>query len=132
MDEFTKKVNEFHAAFGLVRQIGGVGPCIPPLDVSLLRIQCLVEEVGELAHGLAKKDKAEVLDALVDIQYFLSGTIVACGMGQIFQEAFEIIHQNNMSKLGPDGKPIYDSSGRVCKPEGFKPPDLGPLLRVWG
>ena len=130
MDNFTKQVADFHHAFELHDQ-SSREPRTPPPEVGLLRVQCLIEEVGELAHAMGKKDKVEILDALVDIQYFLSGTVLACGMQYVFEAAFEEVHRTNMAKLGPDGKPIRDASGRVVKPKGWKPPELEFFAEGW-
>jgi predicted HAD superfamily Cof-like phosphohydrolase len=41
----------------------------------------------------------EQLDALCDLQYVLSGTILENGFTNIFDEAFDEVHRSNMSKL---------------------------------
>lgn len=131
MDRFAEQVDDFNQAFGLLDH-RATEPSVPPAEVNLLRIQCLVEEIGELAHALAQEDKAETLDALVDLQYFLSGTVLACGMHHVFEEAFAVVHAANMAKLDADGNPIRDASGRVVKPEGWVAPDLNKFVEeVW-
>lgn len=41
----------------------------------------------------------EVLDALIDLRYVLNGAVLSLGFEEIFDEAFEIVHANNMTKF---------------------------------
>jgi predicted HAD superfamily Cof-like phosphohydrolase len=105
----------------------------------LLRHELLNEELTEYFIACENGDKVGILDALVDIEYVLKGTIVSHGMQNVFNEAFKRVHENNMSKL-VDGKPLinevgtehYDPSksiGKVLKPKGYKPVDLSDLVQ---
>ena len=127
MDQFTTKVLEFHKAFELHDQTSGF-PVTPSPETCLLRISCLTEEISELGLAMGNKDRCEMLDALIDIQYFLSGTILACGMGEVFEEGFDRVHKTNMAKLGPDGRCVRDHNGRVQKPSDWKPPVFNDLV----
>ena len=131
-DEYIRQVEEFNTALDLHDHTASE-PSIPSLKTCLSRVQFLTEEVAELAHALGCGDLEKTLDALIDIQYFLSGTVIACGMQDVFVEAFQRVHRANMAKLGRDGRPIRDESGRVVKPEGWQPPDLSSLVEpeVW-
>jgi predicted HAD superfamily Cof-like phosphohydrolase len=104
----------------------------------LLRFELLKEEMLEYRKWAIKENKVEILDALVDIQYVLLGTVVAHGMQHIFEEAFNRVHSNNMSKL-VNGKPLineegtehYDPTkplGKVLKPKNYVPVDLSDLI----
>ena len=73
-----------------------------------------------------KAAKAALLKELCDLQYVLSGFAVTFGLP--FDEAFERVHESNMSKLGPDGKPIYREDGKVLKGPNYKKPDLSDLV----
>jgi predicted HAD superfamily Cof-like phosphohydrolase len=46
----------------------------------------------------------------------------------VFMEAFDRVHNSNMSKLGADGKPIYREDGKVLKGPNYKAPDLSDLV----
>lgn len=46
-----------------------------------------------------KVDLVEQLDALLDIQYILSGTVLENGFGKVFDDAFAEVHRSNMSKM---------------------------------
>lgn len=127
LDQYTKKVLTFHNAFGLDDQTSGY-PVVPSGDVGLLRVSCLTEEVSELGLAIGNKDRAAIIDALVDIQYFLSGTVLACGMADVFEEAFRRVHQTNMDKLDKNGKPVRDTNGRVVKPMDWQPPVFSDLV----
>lgn len=70
--------------------------------------------------------KAALLKELCDLQYVLSGFVVTFGLP--FDEAFKRVHESNMSKLGPDGKPIYRDDGKVLKGPNYKKPDLSDLV----
>ena len=85
-----------------------------------LRLDLIKEELSELKEAVEKKDIKEVADALTDILY------VTYGAGHAFcinlDKCFEEVQNSNMSKLGSDGKPIYNEQGKVMKgPDYFKP-----------
>ena len=87
----------------------------------------VVFRTANLEHALGF---VPVLDGLVDVLYVTIGTALSYGLGHVLMPAFFEVHKNNMSKLGPDGKPIKDASGKVVKPEGYVPVDLKPLLET--
>ena len=85
-----------------------------------LRLDLIKEELSELKEAIEKKDIKEVADALTDILYVTYGAGHAFGIN--LDKCFEEVQNSNMSKLGPDGKPIYNESGKVMKgPDYFKP-----------
>lgn len=73
-----------------------------------------------------KAAKAALLKELCDLQYVLSGFVVTFGLP--FDEAFKRVHESNMSKLGPYGKPVYREDGKVLKGPNYKKPDLSDLV----
>ena len=85
-----------------------------------LRLDLIREELSELEEAVAKKDIKEVADALTDILYVTYGAGHAFGIN--LDKCFEEVQNSNMSKLGSDGKPIYNANGKVMKgPDYFKP-----------
>lgn len=44
-------------------------------------------------------------------------------------EAYRRVHENNMSKVGPDGKVKRREDGKILKPEGYKTVDLSDLVQ---
>ncbi len=85
-----------------------------------LRFDLIREELSELKEAVEKKDIKEVADALTDILYVTYGAGHAFGIN--LDKCFEEVQNSNMSKLGSDGKPIYNEQGKVMKgPDYFKP-----------
>jgi predicted HAD superfamily Cof-like phosphohydrolase len=88
--------------------------------INSLRYDLIKEELEELKEAMENKDLLEVADALTDILYVTYGAGHAFGID--LDQCFEEVQSSNMSKLGEDGKPIYNESGKVMKgPKYFKP-----------
>ncbi len=92
-----------------------------PSDKTLkLRYDLIKEELDEFEDALKTKNLKEVADSLTDILYVTYGAGHAFGIN--LDKCFEEVQNSNMSKLGQDGKPIYNESGKVMKgPNYFKP-----------
>ena len=86
------------------------------------------EENEEYLEAAQKNDLIEVADALGDMLYILCGTILSHGMQHKISEVFKEIQRSNMSKLGPDGKPIYREDGKVLKGPNYFKPDIKGIL----
>ena len=92
----------------------------PNDKITSLRYDLIKEELGEFKEAIDKKDIKEVADALTDILYVTYGAGHAFGID--LDKCFEEVQNSNMSKLGKDGKPIYNENGKVMKgPNYFKP-----------
>ena len=92
----------------------------PSEDIVNLRYELITEELNELKDAISKRDIKEVADALTDILYVTYGAGHAFGID--LDKCFEEVQNSNMSKLGNDGKPIYNDKGKVMKgPNYFKP-----------
>ena len=92
----------------------------PNDKITSLRYELIKEELNELKEAIDKKDIKEVADALTDILYVTYGAGHAFGID--LDKCFEEVQNSNMSKLGNDGKPIYNDKGKVMKgPNYFKP-----------
>ena len=92
----------------------------PNDKITTLRYDLIKEELEELREALEKKDIKEVADALTDILYVTYGAGHAFGIN--LDKCFQEVQNSNMSKLGKDGKPIYNENGKVMKgPNYFKP-----------
>ncbi len=87
-----------------------------------LRIDLIKEELEELTQAMNDKNLLEVADALTDILYVTYGAGHAFGID--LDKCFDEVQNSNMSKLGEDGKPIYDESGKVMKGPNYFKPDL--------
>jgi predicted HAD superfamily Cof-like phosphohydrolase len=92
----------------------------PSEKITSLRHDLIREELDELKEAIDNKDIKEVADALTDILYVTYGAGHAFGIN--LNKCFEEVQNSNMSKLGSDGKPIYNDKGKVMKgPKYFKP-----------
>ena len=91
-----------------------------------LRLDLIREELLELEEAIEKKDIKEVADALTDILYVTYGAGHAFGIN--LDKCFEEVQNSNMSKLGSDGKPIYNEKGKVMKGPDYFKPDLSKFL----
>ena len=88
--------------------------------INKLRLDLIREELDELTEAMKNKDLLEVADALTDILYVTYGAGHAFGID--LDKCFQEVQNSNMSKLGTDGKPIYNERGKVMKgPQYFKP-----------
>ena len=96
--------------------------CFPNEKITSLRYELIKEELEELREAIDSKDIKEVADALTDILYVTYGAGHAFGIN--LDECFEEVQNSNMSKLGSDGKPIYNEKGKVMKGPGYFKPDL--------
>ena len=99
----------------------------PNEKIVQLRSDLIKEELDELNQAIKDKDIKEVADALADILYVTYGTGHAFGID--LDKCFEEVQQSNMSKLGTDGKPIYNDSGKVMKGPNYFKPDLSKFLK---
>tara|TARA_B100000282_G_C31437162_1_gene356259 strand:- start:143 stop:514 length:372 start_codon:yes stop_codon:yes gene_type:complete len=92
----------------------------PNDEITSLRYDLIKEELDEFREAIMKKDIKEVADALTDILYVTYGAGHAFGIN--LDKCFKEVQNSNMSKLGTDGKPIYNDKGKVMKgPNYFKP-----------
>ena len=88
--------------------------------INSLRLSLIQEELDELTKAMKENDTLEVADALTDILYVTYGAGHAFGIN--LDKCFDEVQKSNMSKLGKDGKPIYNENGKVMKgPDYFKP-----------
>ena len=127
------KVSEFHKAMGLAVNYEAYSSLLE------LRSKLIMEEAYEVKGAINEmlinlnygKDIehgqwAHLLKELCDLQYVLSGTVVALRRLNAvdFDVAFNRVHESNMSKFDEDGVPIKDSRGKVLKGPNYKAPNL--------
>jgi predicted HAD superfamily Cof-like phosphohydrolase len=91
-----KGVMDFHEKFN--SYIGST-PAIPDAQTCELRENLLQEELNEFTTAIENDDLVEATDALIDLQYVLSGAIIAFGLHNIAYDLFEEVQRSNMSKL---------------------------------
>jgi len=98
----------------------------PKDKITSLRYDLIKEELEELKEAIDKRDLKEVADALTDILYVTFGVGHAFGIN--LDNCFEEVQNSNMSKLGLDGKPIYNDKGKVMKGPKYFKPDLSKFV----
>ena len=98
----------------------------PDDKITSLRYDLIKEELEELKEAMDNRDIKEVADALTDILYVTYGAGHAFGID--LDKCFEEVQNSNMSKLGSDGKPIYNDMGKVMKGPNYFKPDLGKFV----
>ena len=114
-----ESVKKFMETFGQeIREKAG----FPNEKITTLRYDLIKEELDELKEAMENKDIKEVADALTDILYVTYGAGHAFGVD--LDKCFEEVQNSNMSKLGSDGKPLYNDKGKVMKGPNYFKPDL--------
>ena len=120
------KLNIFHRAFKHPLGLNYPKPQPYADDVKNLRRSLIQEEYKELMYAISNQDDDDVLKELCDLVYVCVGFAVTYGWS--FDAAFNRVHQSNMSKLDPDGNPIYREDGKVIKSSCYEPPKLMDLV----
>ena len=118
-----EKVKKFMQTFG---QEVKIKASFSDEKTNQLRLDLISEELEELKNAIASKDLLEVADALTDILYVTYGAGHAFGIN--LDKCFDEVQNSNMSKLGSDGKPIYNETGKVMKGPDYFKPDLSKFL----
>ena len=118
MSNFTD-VKTFMETFG---QIVRTKPQFPDEKTMQLRYDLIREELNELEQAMKTRNLKEIADALTDILYVTYGAGFAYGID--LDKCFKEVQRANMSKLGTDGKPIYNEKGKVMKGPNYSEPNL--------
>lgn len=115
MTPWYEMVREFHLAFG--HKVGD-HPAALSHQERVHRHGFMAEELQEFLDAEGVELQA---DAVIDLIYFAIGTMV--NMGVEPGKLFDIVHEANMTKLWPDGRPRHrDEDGKVLKPPGWRDP----------
>ena len=118
-----EKVGLFMSTFGQeVKKKSGLSSD----KINSLRLSLIQEELDELTKAIKENDIVEVADALTDILYVTYGAGQAFGIN--LDKCFDQVQKSNMSKLGKDGKPIYNEHGKVMKGPDYFKPDLSKFI----
>ena len=122
LTNFQKIRDEFNIAFGVKNNFT---PQIDLFDkdpeLVKYRLSLINEEVQELNDAISNKDFAETIDALADILYVVYGAASTFGINA--DDAFDLVHRSNMSKLCSTEKEaqetveFYKKDGRYDSPD---------------
>ena len=120
-------------------------PRVPSRDEIMFRLRFLAEELRELGEALGavvdttigwvgptkppEVALADALDALVDQDYVLKGTVLQLGLGDVYPEAWRRVHTANLLKV-PGVKSTRGYGKDVIKPPGWTAPDLADLVTL--
>lgn len=124
------RIKEFHRVFAPAQL--KPYPVLREPEIAALRIRLIEDELEELRQAIADGDIVEIADALADLNYVVYGTAAAYGIDA--DACYAEVHRSNMSKAGPDGKPIVSDgtdgwpAGKVLKGPNYTPPDLVHIL----
>jgi len=117
-----RSVREFHETFGLQQHDR---PTPIPAELAAIRQRLLDEEVGEVAEAVHGGRLDEIAHELADVVYVAYGTAITYGID--LDAVLAEIHRANMSKLGPDGRPLV-RDGKVQKGPNFQRADVAAIL----
>ena len=117
-------VREFHDKFGIPAPDRATVSI--PGELKISRIELMREELAELIAAMESAGLVEIADGLADLLYVVFGTAAAYGIPM--DEVFREVHRSNLSKLGPEGRPLIGEHGKRLKGPDYRPPDLAPLL----
>ena len=119
-----EKVGSFMKTFGQeVKTKSGLST----EKINKLRASLINEELEEFEEAIKNNDLKEAADALADILYVTYGAGHAFGIN--LDKCFDEVQKSNMSKLGNNGKPIYNEQGKVMKGPKYFKPDLSKFLK---
>ena len=119
-----QKVKKFMETFG---QEVKSRPSFSSKKINELRYNLIKEELDEFKLALDNNDLLEVADALTDILYVTYGAGHAVGIN--LDDCFDEVQNSNMSKLGENGKPIFNDQGKVMKGPNYFKPDLSKFIK---
>lgn len=138
-------VRQFHATYHL--PIRTSAPDVG-IDRVHMRMALIAEEFAELVGAVygeeaeqtvtaaietavaqddGTRDTVEAADALADLVYVIYGMALETGIP--LDAVLRTVQRSNLSKLGPDGRPIYREDGKVLKGPGFFHPRIADVLR---
>lgn len=123
--DWVDALKEFHEAFDL-KMSNSPDTLYVDQRTEMLRVKLMISELSELVDAMANEDLVEIADGIADLLYVVIGTGITYGIPM--KKVFDQVHANNMTKVGPDGYAIKDASGKVQKPDDYKPVDLSWIL----
>ena len=97
-------------------------------DQYAMYLRLIQEETNELMDAVLASDRVEQLDALIDILVVTVGAIHSLGANG--EGAWNEVMRTNFAKIDPHtGRVLKRGDGKVLKPQGWQPPELGQFVR---
>ena len=94
-----------------------------------LYMKLVAEEMAELQEAIAKNDRVETFDAILDLIVVLIGAGHSKGLPM--PEGWDQVTISNMRKVNPEtGRVERREDGKILKPAGWRPPRLAQLLEI--
>lgn len=106
-------------------------PRIMPPDVMEFRLGHLKEELTEAADAAVAGDVEQLFDAMIDLIYVATGTLIMMGLDdEAIIAGWNEVQRANMSKKRVESadKSKRGHSYDVVKPEGWTPPDIAGVV----
>ncbi len=125
MQKQLKQLKEFHSSFNLG---WGDKPAHLNEETKKLRIKIMREEMDEAIEAMEREPIENIAKELADVLYVVCGTIGEYGLEDKMEQIFDEVHKSNMSKLGPEGRPLYREDGKVLKSDHYVLPDIKSIL----
>lgn len=130
---FWDKIKQFNLLYNMPK-VGDPYDRIPMfqsiLSEELREGEDIAAKVGLASIWESNYDK---MDMRVDMADWLGDLLVYCASEAVrwdlpIEQIVDIIMESNFSKMGADGKPIYDERGKLLKGENYWKPE--PKIRV--
>lgn len=103
-----------------------VVPRIPPESIEELCMELVKEEHRELTKAYVDEDLAGIADGIADSIWVLIAMAHCYGIP--IEKVWEEVAKTNMAKF-PKGVVVRDpKTGKVLKPPGWKPPNIGRII----
>lgn len=129
VDQFNVRQTALYTGLELEEMGEKVAAILGERSEQALYLKCLAAafKQGAYDEDVAKADRAEMLDADLDLKWVATGG--ALSVGADVPRAWDKVEEKNDSKVDPaTGKARRDENGKIMKPEGFVPPDLADCL----
>lgn len=115
-------VKDLHYQMGLPVS-ESINPMLPKRRKEFSKF--MIEEVVEF---VAAEHLVNQVDKLIDLIVFTLGALVEMGVDPT--GIFDVVHDSNMGKIWPDGRPRYSDYGKLLKPPTWEPaePEISRIL----
>jgi len=130
MSNFAQDIQKFNGIYKLPVSHTPTTDVGVPMAARLKAFKSILgEELDEIDEIIVAAERGDnqlavltmLADLLGDIQVYCASEMAKFGLP--LDEVLAVIMQSNFSKLGEDGKPIYDERGKVMKGANYWKPE---------